>query len=138
VAVVFEDEAITYAELNGRANQLAHHLQDLGIGPEKQVGISMERSIEMVFSLLAVLKAGGAYVPLDPSYPAERLAFLLADSQISVILSLWAHPAIPDLGARSLSWVCLGRDHADWWQASREQVPSALYPTNLVSVIYTS
>jgi hypothetical protein len=80
VAVVFEDEALTYAELNARANQLARHLIALGAGAETLVGICMERSLEMVVGLLGILKAGGAYVPLDPTYPQQRLAFMLEDT----------------------------------------------------------
>jgi non-ribosomal peptide synthetase component F len=77
VAVVFEERRFTYQELNCHANQLAHHLRTLGVGPEVLVGICMERSLEMVVGLLGILKAGGAYVPLDPAYPLERLAFVL-------------------------------------------------------------
>ena len=80
VAVVFEDGTLTYAELDARANRLAHRLRGLGVGPGVLVGLCAERSLEMVVGLLAVLKAGGAYVPLDPDYPAERLAFMLADA----------------------------------------------------------
>ena len=69
VAVVFKEEKVSYRELNERANQLAHHLRSLGVGPEARVGILLERSVEMVVALLGVLKAGGAYVPLDPEYP---------------------------------------------------------------------
>jgi non-ribosomal peptide synthetase component F len=76
VAVVCGEEALTYAELNARANQLARHLRSLGVGPESLVGICLERSPEMIVGLLGILKAGGAYVPLDPAYPAERLAFM--------------------------------------------------------------
>src|SRR5262249_56908739 len=76
-ALVFGDERPTYAELDRRANQLAHHLRRLGVGPETVVGLCMERSSAMVVGLLGILKAGGAYLPLDPSYPAGRLAFLL-------------------------------------------------------------
>ena len=79
VAVVFEDEQLTYRQLNERANQLARHLQGLGVGPDTLVAICLERSLEMVVGLLGILKAGGAYVPLDPSYPKERLAFMLRD-----------------------------------------------------------
>ena len=74
---LFEDAHLTYRELNTRANQLAHYLRERGVGPEVLVGICMERSIEMIVTLLGILKAGGAYVPLDPSYPKERLAFIL-------------------------------------------------------------
>ena len=87
IALEFEGKQLTYRELNRRANQLAHYLQGLGIGPEKLVGICIERSIEMVVGLLGILKAGGAYVPLDPAYPKERLAFMMEDSQASVLLT---------------------------------------------------
>src|SRR4029453_446805 len=87
VAVVFEDEQVSYRELNERANQLAHHLRSLGVGLEERVGILLEGSVEMVVALLAVLKAGGAYVPLDPEYPAERLRFMLADAEVSVLIT---------------------------------------------------
>ena len=82
VAVVFEGEQLTYQELNARANQLAHYLQERGVGPEVLVGICVERSIEMIVGLLGILKAGGAYVPLDPAYPSERLGFMLEDSSV--------------------------------------------------------
>jgi amino acid adenylation domain-containing protein len=86
VAAVYEGEALSYAELNARANQLAHYLRRSGVGPEVRVGICLERSLEMVVSLLAVLKAGGAYVPLDPGLPAERLAYMLEDSGVPLVL----------------------------------------------------
>ncbi|NEO15942.1 MAG: AMP-binding protein [Moorea sp. SIO4G2] len=84
VAVVFEDQKLTYRELNCRGNQLAHYLQSEGVGPEVLVGICVQRSIEMVVGLLGILKAGGAYVPLDPGYPQERLAYMIEDTQTSV------------------------------------------------------
>ena len=87
VALVFEDQELTYGELNARSNQLAHYLQSQGVGPETLVAICMERSLEMVVGLLGILKAGGAYVPLDPEYPAERLAFMLQDAQAPVLLT---------------------------------------------------
>ncbi|WP_374090326.1 non-ribosomal peptide synthase/polyketide synthase [Methylomicrobium lacus] len=87
VAVVFEDRHLSYAELNARANRLAHHLRGVGVGPEARVAICLERSFEMVVGLLAVLKAGGAYVPLDPAYPEDRLAFMLSDSAPRVLLT---------------------------------------------------
>ncbi len=87
VAVVFEDAQLTYRQLNERANQLAHHLQELGVGPDTLVAICVERSLEMVVGLLGILKAGGAYLPLDPSYPKERLAFMLRDSGTPLLLT---------------------------------------------------
>ena len=85
-AVIFEGRQLTYCELHEHANQLAHFLQKLGVGPEVRVGVCMERSAELVIALLAILKAGGAYVPLDSSYPAERLSYMLHDAQASVLL----------------------------------------------------
>ncbi len=87
VAVVCEEEQLTYRALNARANQLAHYLQALGVGPEVVVGVCLERSLERVVGLLGVLKAGGAYVPLDPTYPPDRLAFMLADTQAPIVLT---------------------------------------------------
>ena len=87
VAVVFEGQQLTYAQLNARANQLAHHLQTLGVGPEVPVAICMERCPEMVVGLLGILKAGGAYVPLDPAYPKERLSFMMEDAHAAVLLT---------------------------------------------------
>ncbi|HKM55690.1 MAG TPA: amino acid adenylation domain-containing protein, partial [Isosphaeraceae bacterium] len=87
VAVVFENQQLTYRELNARSNQLARHLRSLGVGPEVLVGLYLERSLEMVFGLMGVLKAGGAYLPLDPSYPADRLGFMLDDARPRVVLT---------------------------------------------------
>ena len=87
VALMCQDQHLTYRELNDRANQLAHHLQNHGVGPGVIVALCMERSVDMVVGLLGVLKAGGAYLPLDPSYPKERLAFMLRDTQASLLLT---------------------------------------------------
>jgi amino acid adenylation domain-containing protein len=87
IGVVYEQESLTYQELNGRANQLANHLRGLGVGPEVLVGICMERSLALVIGLLGILKAGGAYAPLDPSDPKERLAFMIADGEMPVLLT---------------------------------------------------
>ena len=86
-AVVYQDQKLTYAELNERANQLAQHLRDLGVGVETLVGVMMERSLELVVALLGVMKAGGAYLPLDPTYPEERLQFIIDDAKPKVILT---------------------------------------------------
>src|SRR5207248_4054990 len=87
VAAVFESHQLTYRELNRRANQLAELLRRMGVGPGVLVGLCMDRSLEMVVSLLAILKAGGAYVPLDPAYPTERLAFMLEDTRAPVLVT---------------------------------------------------
>src|SRR5688572_17879491 len=86
-ALVFEGKRLTYRELDRRAERLAQHLARLGVGPEALVGLFVERSLEMVVGLLAILKAGGAYVPIDTAYPHERLAFMLADAGVKVLLT---------------------------------------------------
>ncbi|NEP14920.1 MAG: AMP-binding protein, partial [Symploca sp. SIO2C1] len=85
IALVFEEQQLTYSQLNSKANQLAHHLQELGVEPDVRVGICVERSLEMIVGLLAILKAGGAYVPLDPSYPPSRLNYMICDAQLSLV-----------------------------------------------------
>jgi amino acid adenylation domain-containing protein len=118
VALVFENQPVTYRELNNRANQLAHHLQRLGVGPDVLVGICMERSLEMVVGLLGILKAGGAYVPLDPTYPEERLGLMLDDSQTPLLLTQ-RHlvQILPDHRAQVL---CLD---TDWDHISQHELP---------------
>jgi natural product biosynthesis luciferase-like monooxygenase protein/amino acid adenylation domain-containing protein len=136
VALVFNGQSLTYRELDQRANQLAHHLRDLGIGPNVPVGISIERSLELVVGLLGILKAGGAYVPLDPDYPAERLAFMLDDARITVVLTreMLAGP----VRARGLQALCL--DTAWPVIATKpDTTPARLAgPDDLAYVIYTS
>ena len=136
VAVVFEDEWLTYRALNARANQLAHHLQGLGVGPEVLVGICLERSLEMVVGLFGVLKAGGAYVPLDPAYPEERLAFMLEDAQVPVLLTQ-AHLA-PTLPQTTAQVVCLDSAGERLSQAPEDNPCSPVAPEHLAYVIYTS
>ena len=87
IALVYEGQSLSYGQLNGKANQLAHHLRELGVRPDARVAICMERGLEMVVGLLGILKAGGAYVPLDPSYPVQRLAYMLKDSEPVVLLT---------------------------------------------------
>ena len=87
IALELENERLTYRDLNGRGNRLAYELKELGVGPGKLVGVMVERSFEMVTSLLAILKTGGAYVPLDPGYPTERLKFMIADAEIAILLT---------------------------------------------------
>ena len=137
VALVFEDQLLTYAELNRRANQLAHHLQDRGVGPEMLVGICMQRSLEMVVALLGVLKAGGAYVPLDPTYPQGRLAFMTTDSQVVIVLT---HQLLEDHWQQTDGVQAIYLD-TDWEVvAAREQMNlySGVTSDNLAYVIYTS
>jgi aspartate racemase len=129
-------ELVTYQELNGRANQLAHYLQKQGVGPEVLVGIYLERSLEMVEALVGILKAGGAYVPLDPDYPAERLAFILSDAQVSVLLT--RHSLLEQLPNHSAQVVCLDIDWEDISQESEENPGSLVTAANLAYVIYTS
>ncbi|MHC5748568.1 MAG: non-ribosomal peptide synthetase, partial [Nostoc sp.] len=136
VAVVFEDEQLTYQELNARANQLAHYLQKLGVKPEVLVGICVERSLEMAIGLLAILKAGGAYVPLDPSYPKERLAFMLEDTQVSVLLT--QQRLVEELPKYKARIVCLDEDWKDIAHASQGNLACGVTMANLAYVIYTS
>ncbi|HYH81525.1 MAG TPA: amino acid adenylation domain-containing protein, partial [Longimicrobium sp.] len=137
VALVFEDASLTYAELNARANRLAHHLRGHGVGPEVRVGVLMERSLEMVVSLLAVLKAGGAYVPLDPGLPAERLAYMLDDSAVPLVLVQAAlRGAVPARdGVEVLAVDALAERLA---AESIESPQSGAGPDSLAYVIYTS
>src|SRR6185503_10619810 len=113
IAVRCDGEQITYGELNARANELSERLRALGVGAEERVGVCVERSIEMIVSVLAVLKSGGAYIPLDPEYPRERLAFMLHDSQPRVLLTQErlvevlpeydCHVVFPSAGTRNLA-----------------------------------
>jgi amino acid adenylation domain-containing protein len=140
IAVVFENvhetTSLTYQELNQRANQLAHHLQSLGVKPEVMVGICSERSLEMAIGLLAILKAGAAYVPLDPAYPSDRLAFMLADTQVPVLLTQQC--LVAGLPQHQAHVICLDSDWGLIARESRENVVSGVTPDNLGYVIYTS
>src|SRR5215213_1864805 len=135
-ALVFEQERLSYAELNARANQLAHYLRGCGVGPESLVGILMERSVELVVGLLGVLKAGAAYVPLDPGYPAERLAYMMTDAGASVMLAQERFSGVlPEQAARV---ICVDRDWIEIARESTEDQESGAGPDNLAYVIYTS
>jgi amino acid adenylation domain-containing protein/non-ribosomal peptide synthase protein (TIGR01720 family) len=136
VAVVFEEQHLTYRELNQRANQLAHYLQKLGVESEALVGICVERSLEMVIGILGILKAGGAYIPLDPSYPQQRLAFMLENSQIQVLLS--QQNLVAQLGDYAAKVICLDTDWEKIAQASQENPLTDVSSHNLAYVIYTS
>ena len=134
-ALVFAEQRIDYAELNRRANRLAHRLIEAGVGPDVRVGLAVERSFDMVIGLLAVLKAGGAYVPLDPDYPRERLAYMLDDSGVQLLLTqapLLGQLPIP----QGLETLILGE--STYEQYSEQNPAVALDGENLAYVIYTS
>lgn len=136
VAVVWNDRQLTFRELNTQANQLAHHLQSVGVGPESLVGMCLRRSPEAVVSALAILKAGGAYVPLDPEYPAARLRFMLEDTGCRVVISLdeFSRPLQGD----DRKIVCLDRDKSQIAANNDANPASRTSATNLAYVIYTS
>jgi amino acid adenylation domain-containing protein len=139
VAVVHDGRTLTYSQLNARANQLAHHLRALGVGPEALVAICVERGLEMVVGLLAILKAGGAYVPMDPSYPRERLAHMLKDSAPAALLTLAHLKDMLPAGANSLPIIALDAD-APLWGGMPDNNPdrAGLSADHLAYVIYTS
>ncbi|OUL34268.1 thioester reductase [Nostoc sp. T09] len=136
VALVFQNQQVTYRELNCRANQVAQYLQTLGVGAEVLVGICIERSIEMVVGLLAILKAGGAYVPLDPGYPQERLAFMLSDTNVSVLLT--QKELVAKLPTHTASIICLDTDWHEIAQNNQENLSTYITAGNLAYVMYTS
>ncbi|RYZ41974.1 MAG: amino acid adenylation domain-containing protein [Myxococcaceae bacterium] len=136
VAVVTDNERLTYAELDARANQLAHHLRTLGVGPEVRVGLCTERSVELVVGLLGVLKAGGAFVPLDPAYPTARLSYLMRDAALSVVVTQDALVDVLPAGGELL--VSLD---TEWNRIARHPAHPprvASLPEQLAYVIYTS
>ena len=136
MALVYEGESLTYAELNARANRLGHRLRSSGVGPDVLVGLFMECSPEMVIGLLATLKAGGAYVPLDPDYPAERLAMMLDDAQPAVVLTQ-AHleKRFPDVLTPVL---CVDREIGERARGDLANPVAGVLPHSLAYVIYTS
>lgn len=136
VAVMFEHEQLTYQELNARANQLGHYLQALGTGPEVLVGLCVERSVSMVVGLLAILKAGGVYLPLDPAYPQERLAFMLEDACVSILLT--QENLVQKLTSHQAQLVCLDTDSEAIAQQSDLNLLKEVTSENLAYVIYTS
>ncbi|AKT41198.1 hybrid non-ribosomal peptide synthetase/type I polyketide synthase [Chondromyces crocatus] len=135
-AVVFETQRLTYRALDQRANQLARHLHALGVTRETRVGVHMERSVEMVVALLGILKAGGAYVPLDPEYPAERLAFMLDDARIAVLLTQTSlQGALP---VNDTAVIALDTAWASVAERSAEPLQDETLPDQSAYVIYTS
>ncbi|WP_425526045.1 amino acid adenylation domain-containing protein [Halotia branconii] len=136
VAVVYEQQKLTYHQLNTRANQLAHHLKTLGVSADTLVGLCVERSLEMIVGLLGILKAGGAYVPLDPDYPSDRLLYMLDDSKVSVLLT--QEKLLADLPEHHARVVCLDKDWEIISRASQENPVSNSTRQNLAYIIYTS
>ncbi|GAB1537529.1 hypothetical protein NUACC21_01740 [Scytonema sp. NUACC21] len=136
IALVFEDEQLTYCELNKRANQLAHYLRKLGVGSEVLVGICVERSLHMIIGLLAILKAGGAYVPLDPSYPKERLAYMLEDSQPGVLLT--QQHLVESLPSHKAKVICIDSNWELIVNENTENPGCDITGDNLAYLIYTS
>ncbi|PSF35010.1 non-ribosomal peptide synthetase [Aphanothece hegewaldii CCALA 016] len=141
IALVFEEQQLTYDELNRRSNQLAHYLQKLGVKPEIKVGIYLERSIEMIVALLGIMKAGGAYVPLDPVYKSDRISLMLADAHTSVVIT--SQKLLTELPDYDKEIICLDRD---WNQIaseseenpSRDATGHVCTTQNLAYLIYTS
>ncbi|MFP2900827.1 amino acid adenylation domain-containing protein, partial [Corallococcus sp. 4LFB] len=136
VAALFEGEALTYAELDRRSNQLAWHLREHGVRPGDRLALCLERSLEMVMSVLAVLKAGAAFVPMDPAYPAERLAFMLEDAGANLVVTQGRLVSLlPATGARV---VCVDTEQATFDRLPPHAPPRAVWPDSLAYIIYTS
>lgn len=136
IALIFEEEQLTYQELNDRANRLAHHLMTLGAAPERLVGICLEQPIDMIVALLAIFKAGAAYLPLDPAYPKERLALMIDDSAVSLIIT--EENLLAALPENNCQKICLQRDKAAIAKQSQENPGNHPAAENLAYVIYTS
>ncbi|MCA9953886.1 MAG: amino acid adenylation domain-containing protein [Anaerolineales bacterium] len=136
-AVSFEEQSYTYAELNQRANQLAHHLQRLGVKPDMRVGLFVDRSLEILVGILGVIKAGGAYVPIDPIYPPDRIHFMLEDVGASILLTqAELAPELPDLG--EIEIIALDADWPTVAQNSSANPPVCVEPNNLMYLLFTS
>lgn len=136
IAIICETAQLTYGELNQKADQLAHYLQQRGVGPEVLVGLCVQRSLDMVIGLLGILKAGGAYVPLDPAYPAERLRFILEDSGARLLLT--QQPLLPLLPQSIAAVVCLDSDWPEIGEQRDRILRTKPVAENMAYVIYTS
>jgi amino acid adenylation domain-containing protein len=135
-AMIYAGEMLTYQELNWRANQLAHYLQTLGVGPEVSVGVCIERSLQTIIALMAIIKAGGVYVPLDPAYPPEILSFILANTQMPILLT--EQRLLPELPDQSHQIILLDTQWAVIAQQPSHNPPCSATPDNLAYVMYTS
>ncbi len=140
VAAVFENQQLTYRQLNSQANQLAHYLQQLGAAPEVLVGLCVERSLNAIVGLLGIIKAGAAYLPLDPTYPQERLNFMLEDARVSILVTQQhlVKTLIQPESSGVFSIVCLDSDREIVAQQSSQNPTTNIIPQNLAYVIYTS
>jgi surfactin family lipopeptide synthetase C len=136
IAVVFENQQLTYRELNNRANQLAHYLQNLGVKPEVTVSICIDRSLEMSIAILGVLKAGGAYIPIDPAYPSDRIAEILEDAKVEIILT--QQHLETELDRHQKQLITLDSNWLDIAQKSTNNCHNQAISQNLAYVIYTS
>lgn len=135
-AIIYEGQTLTYAQLNARANQLAHHLRALGVGPEMRVGVYLERSLEMMIALLGILKAGAAYIPMDPIFPAQRIGYMMEDSQMAALVT---HSALVDsLPAHSARAVLLDDEAAQLARLPVDNLTSLANADSLAYVIFTS
>ncbi|MEM7346690.1 MAG: condensation domain-containing protein, partial [Chloroflexota bacterium] len=140
IAVSFANETLTYRQLNQRANQLAHYLQSIGVGPEKLVGIHLSPSLEMLVAIFGILKAGGAYVPLDLSYPSDRLNFMVEDAQLAWIIShaMGVEQLQPQQETVRAHIVCIDSIIETLEQQPADNPLTNVVDTNLAYVIYTS
>jgi amino acid adenylation domain-containing protein len=136
VALVFENQQLTYRELNERANRLANYLRRIGVGPEDLVALYAERSLDMVVGLVGILKAGGAYLPIDTVYPKDRIGFMLEDAQVRVLLT--QQPLLASLAELQARVVCLDTEWGVIERESPENLSLNAGPDNLAYVIYTS
>ncbi|ABW31355.1 non-ribosomal peptide synthetase [Acaryochloris marina] len=136
IALIFEDQHLTYAELNARANQLAHYLQTLGVKPDDLVGICCDRSLDMMIGLLGILKSGGAYVPIDPDYPSDRLAWMMSDAHLAILLT--QRSLTDQLPPHQAQVVELDGDWQTIAQQPRHNLANLATADHLAYVIYTS
>ena len=136
IAVIFEDQQISYEQLNAKSNQLAHYLQKKGVKPDVAVGIYSDRSLEIIIAILAILKAGGAYLPLDSKLPVENLSFRLQDANVPIILT--KQHLVKNILDSGVEKICLDRDWEKISQESTENLESEVNTENLIYIIYTS
>ncbi|MDZ8090962.1 MAG: amino acid adenylation domain-containing protein [Nostoc sp. DedQUE05] len=136
VAVVFENQQLTYHQLNCRANQLAHYLRSLGVKSDTLVGLCVERTLYTIVGILGILKTGGAYLPLDPEYPTERLSFMLEDAQVKVILT--QQQLVDSIPQHQVHLVCLDSDWEKVAQECKSNLDNTATAENLAYIIYTS